>query len=73
VDLIQFCPLLEKLGKAEICEFVGFVLNEYVGGFEVSVDDGVLMQVAIAGDELLDYDEGLSLRHLLALFEDLLE
>lgn len=37
------------------------------------MDDAVLMQILIAADELLHYEDGLRLGHLLAFFEDILE
>jgi hypothetical protein len=37
--LVKFCALLVVLSEAEVCNFVGLVLNQYVGGFEVAVDD----------------------------------
>ena len=39
MDLLQLSAFLEKLSEAEVCEFVGLVLDEYVGGFEISMDD----------------------------------
>ena len=73
MDLIEFSAFLVILGESKICDFVGLVLDEDIGGFEVPVDDGVLVQVLIAADELLDDDNGLGLWQFLALFENVLE
>lgn len=73
MDLLEFSTFLEELGKAKVSKFVSLVLDEDVGGFEVPVDDRVLMQVAIATDELFDDDESFRLGHFLAFFEYVLE
>ena len=73
MNLIEFSAFLVILGESKICDFVGLVLDEDIGGLEVSVYDGVLVQVLIAADELFDDDDGLGLRQFLALFENILE
>ena len=39
VDLLQFRAFLVVLGESEVSDFVGFVFDENVRGFEISVND----------------------------------
>ena len=54
--LFKLCSLLEELSEAKVSEFVGLVFDEYVGWFEISVYDWVLVEIPVATDELLDDD-----------------
>ncbi len=69
MDLVELSPFLKKLSEAKICKFIGLVFDEYVSWLQISVDNGVLMQISVATDELFDDDKRLSLRHFLALLE----
>lgn len=59
MDLVQLSPLLVVLSKPKVSDLVGFIFDEDVCRFEVPMDDGMLMQVFVASDELLHDDEAL--------------
>jgi hypothetical protein len=47
----------DKLAKSEICNFRTAAAEEYIGGFEVAVDDVVLLYAFVAFDDVLDESE----------------
>lgn len=73
VDLVQLRALLVVLGEPEICDLVGLILDEDVGGLEVAMDDGVLVQVLVPSDELLDDDNCLGLGQFFPLLQHILK
>jgi len=73
VDLVELGPLLVVLGKPKVSNFVGLVLDEDVGGFQIPVDDRMLVEIPVAPHELLEDDEALRLGQFLTLLQDILE
>lgn len=57
--LIELSSLLVIFGKSEVSYFIGLVFNEYISGFEISVNNGVLMQIPISPNKLLHDDNTL--------------
>ncbi len=73
MDLLQFRAFLVVLGKSEVSDFVGFVFDENVGRFEVSVDDRMFVKVFVAVNELFHDDKGLVFGQFFTLLEDVFE
>jgi hypothetical protein len=57
---------LKELCEPEVSQLVGLVFDEYIRRFQISVDYGMLMQVAIAADELFNDDQSFGLGHFFA-------
>ena len=63
----------DLFSEAEVGDFDGFVLDEDVGRFEVSVKKAIFGDVREAHDNFPDEGDGLLLGQLLPLFEEMLE
>lgn len=70
VNLSELSPLLIVLGKSKVSYFVGLVLDENIGRFQVPVDNRVMMQIPVAPDQLLHDYNALRLGQFFSLLED---
>jgi hypothetical protein len=73
VDLVQLCSFLVVLGKSKVCNFIGLMLNQDIGWFQVPVDDRVLVQILVASDELFHDNDALRFGQLLPLLKNVLQ
>lgn len=60
---------VEDFGEAEVCDFDDPVVPEYVGQFQVPVDDFVFVEVVEAVDEFAHDSDGFVLHQVLFLFD----
>ena len=70
--LFKLCSLLEELSEAKVSEFVGLVFDEYVGWFEIAMNDLLPYQLGEATEELSHYLKYFFFFELFA-FHELLE
>lgn len=72
MDLVQLRPLLVVLRKAKICNFVGLMFDQYVGRFQIPVDNRMLVQIFVPPNELFHDDQTLRFRQFLSLLKNVL-
>lgn len=67
VNIFEFGP--GGFGKSEICDFSFTVMYEYVGNFDISMDNTVLSEVNESFEDCFDIGLGFRLGHKLGLLQ----
>lgn len=68
MDLVKLGSFLVVFCESKVCYFICLVFNEYVGWFQISMDNRMLMQIFVAFDELFHDEERFRLWQFLPLF-----